>query len=96
MILYLDPHTTGPTDAELLAVMAQLPPNPFAGCRNCSTTQFSIARYYGGAMFTGHGYPYLNADDSLWRDDVLRAVLKLRQASRQAPAQPEPTQEPLL
>ncbi len=41
-----------------------------------SYTQLSIARYYGGCTFNGHYYVYNKDDDTLTRDDILRAETK--------------------
>lgn len=53
---------------------------PF-GITNVKTTQFSIARYYGGIKFNGDDFTYLPDTDELIRDDVLRWRLgQLREA----------------
>jgi hypothetical protein len=99
VILHLHPRTVSPTMDELVTVRDGIAPQPFMGVRQASRTQFSVARFAGGCTFNDHAYTYLPADDSLWRDDVLRAVLELRQADAAAPHQPERPahqQEPLL
>ena len=53
-------------------------------------TQLSIARHYGGITVQGHRFTYFPADDSLWRDDVVRAIQKARKAA--TPAEPVPEQ----
>jgi hypothetical protein len=95
VILHLHPNTLSPTAAELTVVVTMLTTAPFSGVRNVTQSMFSVARHYGGMTLDGHGYTYLPADDSLWRDDVLRAVLLLRHNARQPAAQPAQTQEPL-
>ena len=49
-----------------------------------SNTQFSIARHYGGCKFNGVHYTYNPADDTLIRDDVLRASKKEQRAMRKS------------
>jgi len=44
---------------------------PFGIC-NVRMTQFSIARFYGGAKYNGDSFTYLPDTDELIRDDVLR------------------------
>lgn len=39
---------------------------------------FSVARHYGGATMNGSSYTYIPDSDELVRDDVLKAVKKLR------------------
>lgn len=43
-----------------------------------SKTQFSIARHYGGVTYKGSHYIYNGDTDELIRDDVLKAVQKIR------------------
>lgn len=43
-----------------------------------SQTQLSIARYYGGCSFNGHGYTYNPVDDTLTRNDVLKGEIKTK------------------
>lgn len=69
------------TEHELLAL--QEPPKPLAyeppwQFFGVSRTQLSIARHYGGIKYDGHGYTYDPTDDSLTRNDVLKAVMKMR------------------
>lgn len=47
-----------------------------------SDTQFSIARFYGAAIFNGSHYTYLSDTDELIRDDVLKFVMKLRKPKK--------------
>jgi len=44
---------------------------PF-GVTSVSTSQFSIARHYGGIRFNGEDYTYFPDTDELVRDDVLK------------------------
>ncbi len=50
---------------------------PFLIC-GVRQTQFSIARFYGGAKFNGADYTYFEGSDELIRDDVLKWLTKLR------------------
>lgn len=47
----------------------------------CGVSQgmFSIARHYGGIKLNGQSYTYFAEHDELIRDDVLKAVSKMRQ-----------------
>lgn len=56
--------------------------------RSVSQTQFSIARYFGGANFNGARYTYLDDSDELIRDDVLKFVTKLRKPKKTKKARP--------
>ena len=49
--------------------MAELPPEEIL---YVSHGQLSIARLYGGCVFSGHHYTYLKDEDKLVRDDVLK------------------------
>lgn len=40
--------------------------------RNVSTSQFSVARYYGGIVYNNEAYVYVQPTDELVRADVLR------------------------
>ena len=42
------------------------------------TTQFSVARHYGGATFNGWHYTYIPITDELVRDDVVKWVQRKR------------------
>lgn len=44
---------------------------------NVSATQFSIARHYGGCKVNGVDYCYDRKSDTLIRQDVLKAELKI-------------------
>lgn len=50
--------------------------------RNVSQTQLSIARHYGGIKVSSDFYTYFPATDELIRDDVLKAVTKLRKQKK--------------
>ena len=82
---------TPPTTDELLAACAALglAPDAQIGWREVSMTQFSIARHYGGCTFNGRYYFYFPADDSLWRDDVVRAIRQARKAAKPVETAPE-------
>jgi len=56
---------------------------------------FSIAMRAGGAVVNGSRYTYIPPHDELVRDDVLRAVAKLRKKAKPAPA-PAQKQKELL
>jgi hypothetical protein len=43
---------------------------------NVSSTQFSIARHYGGVKINGKHYVYNPTDDSLIREDVVKWIAK--------------------
>lgn len=43
----------------------------------CSHTQFSVARFYGGCTFNGKAFIHNPTDDSLIRSDVVKFVSKL-------------------
>lgn len=43
-----------------------------------SRSQFSVARYYGGARYNSREYTYDPTDDTLVRGDVLKAVMGMR------------------
>lgn len=55
---------------------------PF-GIKNSSTTQFSIARFYGAIKYNGEWYTYAPNTDELIRDDVLKWKRKKEKANRQ-------------
>ncbi len=50
---------------------------PFA-IRHVLQTQFSIARFYGGATYNGKEYTYFPESEELIRDDVLKWIRKRR------------------
>lgn len=83
---------TPPTNDELLAACAALglAPDAQIGWRSVSDTQLSISRHYGGMTVQGRYYFYFPADDSLWRDDVVRAIRQARKSAK--PAEPVPEQ----
>jgi hypothetical protein len=83
---------TPPTNDELAAACAALGirSDDTIGWRDISMTQLSIARHYGGAKFNGKTFVYFPADDSLWRDDVVREIRRARKAAQ--PAEPVSTQ----
>lgn len=71
------------TDDERAAILARPKPpaeSPPWQIFGVSRSQLSIARYYGGITYNGHGYTYDPTDDSLTRNDVLKAVMKMRRA----------------
>jgi len=75
------------TDAELLALQVQHPPlatDPPWQYAGISQTQLSVARHAGGAVINGHGYTYDPTDDTLIRDDVRKAVMAMRRATKKA------------
>ena len=82
---------TPPSTDELLAACAALglASDAQIGWRDVSMTQLSIARHYGGIQYAGRYYIYFPADDSLWRDDVVRAIQKARKAAKVAEPVPE-------
>ena len=73
---------TPPTNTELQAACAALGirSDDNIGWRDISMTQLSIARHYGGIQFAGRHHVYFPADDSLWRDDVVREIRRARKA----------------
>ena len=82
---------TPPTNDELLAACAALglAPDAQIGWRNVSMTHLSIARFHGAANVNGKRFTYFPADDSLWRNDVVRAIQKARKAVEVAEPVPE-------
>lgn len=48
---------------------------------------FSIARHYGGMKCWGCRYTYVPGADECVRDDVMKAVLKMRRKTRKAQEQ---------
>jgi hypothetical protein len=76
------------TDDEIAAVQHLPRTTPYM-IRYVTQTQFSIARYYGGIKFNGEHYTYFPDTDELVRDDVLKAVAKLRKPKKKLK---EPTQ----
>jgi hypothetical protein len=65
---------------------------PLAIC-HVSKTQFSIARYSGGCKYQGKYYGYNYDTDELIREDVIKAVEKMR---REAKKKEKKQIEPLL
>lgn len=65
---------------------------PF-GMTNVSSTEFSIARRYGGIIFGCDRYTYIPPTDELIRDDVLRWWNK---KCKVKPAKPDAPQTALL
>lgn len=49
---------------------------------NVSQTQFSVARFYGGATYQGQRYIYDPTTDELVRTDILKAEQKARKAAK--------------
>lgn len=56
--------------------------------RGVTQTQFSIARYYGGAKYNGEPYTYMPDSDELIRDDVLKWITKQRKPPRKTKVKP--------
>ena len=50
---------------------------------NVSSTQFSIARNYGGVKINGRHYVYNWKDDSLIREDVVKWIAKKKKTEGQ-------------
>jgi hypothetical protein len=67
------------TDLEAIQSLHQRTPYQIFGV---STSQLSIARLYGVIRFNGCQYTYDDTDDTLTRDDVLKAVRKLRKTTK--------------
>lgn len=82
---------TPPTNDELAAACAALGlrSDETFGWRDISMTQLSIARHYGGIQFAGRYYIYFPADDSLWRDDVVREIRRARKAAKPVETAPQ-------
>lgn len=57
---------------------------PF-GIKNVSSSQFSIARHYGGIKYNGDSYTYLPPTDELIRDDVLKWQQKNSKKKKKTP-----------
>jgi hypothetical protein len=53
-----------------------------------SKTQFSVARYSGGCIYQRKRYIYNYQTDELIRDDVMKAVGKMRRAAKKAEKKP--------
>lgn len=75
------------TDAEVQEIQSLRRKTPYM-IRGVSTSMFSIARFYGAVVFNGEGYTYNPDTDELVRDDVLKAVMKRRNAKRKRKARP--------
>ena len=75
------------TQAEIDALQASdlSRSTPFLIC-GVSQTQFSVARYYGGAKYNGQQYTYMPTTDELIRDDVLKWVTKQRKPKKKGKA----------
>lgn len=58
---------------------------------NVSTTQFSIARHYGGCTINGVYYLYDPRDDTLTREDVFKA--RVAEAKKAAKAKSNTAQQ---
>ncbi len=71
--------------AELLA-MQDLPRNTPYVIENVSKGIMSIARHYGGCVYMGAEYAYIQESDELIRRDVLAKVNKMRKPSRKKAA----------
>jgi hypothetical protein len=54
--------------------------------RGVMNTRMSIARFYGGMNCNGVRYTYMPHTDELIRDDVLKAVAKMRKDALKASA----------
>ena len=54
---------------------------PF-GITSVSTSQFSIARHFGGIRFNGEHYTYFPDTDELVRDDVLKWQKKQKKKAK--------------
>jgi hypothetical protein len=78
------------TDAEvaelqLAADVGEIQPTyPPPLIRGVMNTPLSIARFSGGITFNNHHFTYFPDGDELIRDDVLRRVMKARQAAEKA------------
>lgn len=60
--------------------------------RGVSTSQFSVARHYGGAVFNGARYFYIPETNELIRADVLKFIQARRRVT--AKRKPAPTPSP--
>ena len=65
------------TDAEIAAIQ-HLPRDMPYLIAQVRQTQLSVARFAGGCKYNGHDYTYDPTDDTLIRDDVLKAVMAMR------------------
>lgn len=54
--------------------------------RGVMTSQFSVARHYGGITLQGSNYTYFPESDELIRDDVLKWLVKYRKEQKIEPA----------
>lgn len=69
--------------------------NPYAISGVCNT-QLSIARHYGGLVFRGDGYQYIQESDELIRDDVLRWLENRRKEQSKVTAEVENKQKDIF
>lgn len=74
------------TDDELTAVQHLHRRAPYA-ITGISQGFFSIARHYGGMRYQECHYTYMPGTDECVRDDVMKAVLKMRRKPRKAQEQ---------
>lgn len=61
-----------------------------------SSSLFSVARYYGGCTYHNCRYVYVQLDDELVREDVLRWLTKWRKRASKLPKGAPPDQGVLL
>ena len=75
------------TEDEVEAVQVLHKRAPYALCK-VSNGFFSISIHYGGLIFKGFRYTYINGHDECVRDDALKLVTKLRRTKsvKAAPA----------
>ena len=52
--------------------------------RGVSSSQFSVARHFGGCRAFGKHYIYVPSTDELIRDDVVKLLAKIRKADASA------------
>ena len=64
-------------------LMEKFGPSSNVAYTNVSSTQFSIARHYGGVKVNGSHYVYNPTDDSLIREDVLKWIANKKKTEDQ-------------
>ena len=69
--------------------------NPYLISGVCNT-QLSIARHYGGLVFRGDSYQYIQESDELIRNDVLRWLENRRKEQSKVAAEVENKQSGLF
>lgn len=81
------------SEEDLAAIGAKLHTNAPYLIGGVSRGMFSVARFSGGCKFQGYSYTYIRETDELVRNDVMKAVAKMRKAKRPAGGEQRSIQE---